>query len=111
MVSPWFLSWFLHGFSTVSIRFPFCSVFVVINPVPLAKSFVEVAQRLQATTTKFEDPKESKEDVSSDENGPQIPELHRQESSIGLAAVSMIQSAIGKSDIKSGMIDLLICNS
>ena len=66
MVCPWFL----HGFhSTVFL-------FYVVNPV-LEKSFVEfVAQRLQTTTTKFEDLKESKEDVSSDENGPQIPPLH-----------------------------------
>lgn len=62
----------------VSTWFPFYNVFVcfcmfllyVANPA-LEKNFVEfVAQRLQTTTTKFEDPKESK-DVSSDENGPQ----------------------------------------
>jgi len=42
-------------------------LFYVANPA-LEKSFFEfVAQRLQTTTTKFEDPK----DVSSDENGPQ----------------------------------------
>ena len=55
-------SWFPYGFHSTMF------LFYVANPA-LEKSFVEfVAQRLQTTTTKFEDPKE---DVSSDENGPQ----------------------------------------